>query len=101
MHTVDASGTTKTLQLAALIKPPGASGVINFNALTNAPTAEPTGAIKTLAMKTKSWLWLAWPTYIIIVLMLVSFWLGEREEYQHFFTRHRTKKHRTPAYKRK
>jgi hypothetical protein len=27
-----------------------------------------------------SWLWLAWPAYIALIVMVVSFWLGEREE---------------------
>lgn len=29
----------------------------------------------------KKWLWLAWPTYIVLLLMATSFYLGEREEF--------------------
>lgn len=28
----------------------------------------------------KNWLWVAWPSYILVVLLTVSYWLGEREE---------------------
>jgi hypothetical protein len=28
----------------------------------------------------KSWLWLAWPAYAIVLMLVVSYWLGEREE---------------------
>jgi hypothetical protein len=28
----------------------------------------------------RPWLWLLWPGYAIILLLVVSFWLGEREE---------------------
>jgi hypothetical protein len=26
------------------------------------------------------WLWIAWPAYLIVLIMTLSFWLGEREE---------------------
>jgi hypothetical protein len=32
------------------------------------------------SFKNDSWLWLAWPAYGIILVMTLSFWLGEREE---------------------
>ena len=35
-----------------------------------------------------SWLWVAWPFYIILVLMTMSFWLGEREEFLSLGRRH-------------
>jgi len=27
-----------------------------------------------------NWLWIAWPAYIFVLLMAISYWLGEREE---------------------
>lgn len=35
------------------------------------PTAKPPNA---------SWLWIAWPAYLVLLLMVTSFYLGEREE---------------------
>jgi len=33
-----------------------------------------------LFSKAKQWLWIAWPTYAVVVLMIFSFWLGERQK---------------------
>jgi hypothetical protein len=35
------------------------------------------------------WLWLIWPTYIVVVLMAIGYYLGEREEYQHLMAKRR------------
>jgi hypothetical protein len=43
----------------------------------------------------KHWLWIAWPSYLVVVLMMVSFWLGEREEYQNLLFRKNTRRTRT------
>jgi len=32
------------------------------------------------SLNNSGWLWLAWPAYVIILIMTISFWLGEREE---------------------
>lgn len=31
-------------------------------------------------MSSDKWLWLAWPAYVLMLLLAVSYWLGEREE---------------------
>ncbi|HZL08241.1 MAG TPA: Ig-like domain-containing protein [Candidatus Dormibacteraeota bacterium] len=33
-----------------------------------------------LFSRAKQWLWVAWPTYAVVVLMIFSFWLGERQK---------------------
>ncbi|MCA9325829.1 hypothetical protein KDA23_07290 [Candidatus Saccharibacteria bacterium] len=70
----DARGRTVSLQLAALIKLPGASGTIG--SITN-PTP-PQGSTDNSGIG--RWMWLAWPTYLVVSLMAASFWLGERRE---------------------
>jgi hypothetical protein len=35
------------------------------------------------------WLWLIWPAYVVVVLMAVGYYLGEREEYQHLMAKRR------------
>lgn len=44
------------------------TGVNNIN---NKPTPSLGG---------KNWLWYAWPAYLLILLLVLSYWLGEREE---------------------
>lgn len=41
------------------------------------------------------WIFLAWPTYLILVLMAVSFWLGERQEDYKIFKRRKLRQRRT------
>ncbi len=31
-------------------------------------------------LDSNNWLWLAWPAYVLLLLLVVSYWLGEREE---------------------
>jgi hypothetical protein len=40
------------------------------------------------------WFWLAWPTYLVVVLMALSFWLGERQEYYTIFSRRGARRRR-------
>ncbi len=90
VHSVDAAGQKHIMQLAALIT--GSDGRASFLA----PTAGSSSGSGTLAGKsmgrtgsvvvshatTVKWLLIAWPFYIIVALMTVSFWLGERREYE-------------------
>jgi len=71
----DAHGASTLLQLTAVIKAmslPG--GVISGG------TSSPSGPLSSLTGLQK-WLWLVWPVYGTVVLMVVSFWLGEYQEY--------------------
>lgn len=56
----DADGTVVTMQLLAILKAKGSLSIAS-----------------SLVRDTKNYLWIIWPAYIIILLMLVSFWLGE------------------------
>ncbi len=71
----DARGATTMLQLAAVLN----GGVV----------AAGTGPLRGLTEALRHWLWVVWPAYIAVVLMVVSFWIGEREAYQQFVARRR------------
>lgn len=86
----DTNHQTKVMQLAALIK--DANGNEPF--LTT-PTSKTPPAASSTPKHTeggslfRSALPYLWPAYAILVLMVVSFWLGEVREYQHTRSRHR------------
>jgi hypothetical protein len=40
------------------------------------------------------WLWLIWPAYVVVVLMAIGYYLGEREEYQHLMAKRRVNRGR-------
>ncbi len=67
IRAVDRQGTVAILQLLATVK--GTS--------TGALTAKPN-----ILQDLRQYLWLIWPAYIIVLLMVASFWLGEREAVQ-------------------
>jgi hypothetical protein len=70
----DSAGQTAFLQLMAVVKNKALpTGMATVNG------ASPTG-LRLLLDNTKRWLLIAWPAYTLIVLMTISFWLGEREE---------------------
>ena len=102
VHASDASGGQRVLQLAALIKLPGAAGIVSGNA-GNGSSSIPAAPAKQSGMQaflssTKGWLWLAWPSFIIVLLMMLSFWLGEREEYQAIIKRQQKRHLRRSPY---
>jgi len=77
----DATGATTMIQLVAFIKSANGAGTLFRPDTTITPTsASDTGLLQVFAGSSK-WLLLAWPTYIIISLMALSFWLGERQIY--------------------
>jgi hypothetical protein len=84
----DANGNSHILQLAALIRNPNAANIYSTNYVLPAPTA--TGLIKFFE-SIKTWLWVAWPSLLIVGLMIISFWLGERQEYRDAVFRYRHK----------
>lgn len=66
IRVVDAGGAsnrTAIMQLLAIVKPVGGAAPV--------ATTKPSGI--------EQYLWLVWPTYIAIILMVFSFWLGEME----------------------
>jgi hypothetical protein len=70
----DSSGDTAHLQLIALIKLPGALGTIGS-------IISGRGDPSTISVPDFHWLFVAWPIYTVIALMILSFWLGERREF--------------------
>jgi hypothetical protein len=65
----DANGNSAYLQFFVIVTPQsiGAAG----NIFTKSPPHLSSGL---------NWLWIAWPLYVVILLMAVSYLLGEREE---------------------
>jgi hypothetical protein len=88
IYVTDAKANKRMLQLVALVNTPGPTGM--FTTLGNAiapPTAK--SGISKLFSSTKGWLWLAWPSLIVVMLMLFSFWLGERQELRRLLAKKR------------
>jgi len=67
IEAVDAPGQVATLQLIAPVRNPAYVGSTKMTWSTFFADLRP-------------WLWLLWPGYAIILLMVFSFWLGERQE---------------------
>jgi hypothetical protein len=81
IHAVDSKDKQTYLQIAALIHTPksiGFAGIIKSNP---PPTTTSSKTSKGLFTKVHSLIWIIWPTYGFVLLMVVSFWLGERQEY--------------------
>ncbi len=78
----DANGTESTTQLAAVVRqslPPTAG------------TQQGSGFSQFLGDVSR-YLWVIWPVYLAVVLMVISYWIGEQEAYKRIFTR-RTASH--------
>jgi hypothetical protein len=72
----DSTGSKQTLQLAALIN--NAKGQSPF--ITTPTTSSGAGLGNSSNTHNRDWLILAWPGYITVSLMALSFWLGEKRE---------------------
>lgn len=73
VEAVDSAGSTAFLQLSEVVH--GHSSIPIIGSLNNGgPSTQ--------------WMLLVWSTYCVVLLMVVSFWLGERQEYYNLF-RHR------------
>jgi hypothetical protein len=73
---IDASQRTVMIQLVAFIKKPGDAATKGSILPTQkGPNDRGSGGLSKF-----KWLLYAWPTYAIIVVMVGSFWLGERRE---------------------
>ena len=80
---VDSRGASTMVQLVAAVQGgPVAAGLSGFSAITDT---------------VRRWLWVVWPAYIAVVLMVISFWIGEREAYQRFVARRRASRPRPHA----
>jgi hypothetical protein len=77
---VDAKGVKTTVQLVAIIHAPlNAKTKTPATGGTTGPTSPP-AAISSFFRSVKHYLWVAWPSYLIVVALAFSFWLGEHEE---------------------
>jgi hypothetical protein len=83
IQAVDNNGAKAFLQTAAIVR--GSQ----FGALAGQCAGSPSSqTINTLCgsatlssfSKAKQGMWIVWPAYVVVVLMLFSFWLGERQE---------------------
>lgn len=75
----DAEKQTALLQLSAAVK--GSDSVVGTGSI---------GPIAGILSGLREWLWLVWPVYIFVILMVVSFWIGEQEGYRQLLARRRT-----------
>ena len=76
VYATDSSGGSAMIQLIAYVRDLAAGGT-----LSQSGPFLPSGlsGLEALFDGANRWLWLAWPTYITVTLMVVSFWLGERQ----------------------
>lgn len=75
----DSTGATSVLQLAALVK--GKAGTSVFTPVTTSKTPPSSTNFWSLFSFLPKSLYILWPSFLAVLLMLVSFWLGERQEY--------------------
>lgn len=85
IEAVDSTGRTAYLQVAELVHAQGST--------IGLPVIGDIGANTPPLSQLKQGLWLVWPAYAVASLMVLSFWLGERQEYYNLF-RHRHIRHR-------
>lgn len=81
----DAKGVKTLMQLSVVVKATGAP-VVPGGTVDNSSSGNSTSL--------PTWLKFAWPTYVIVSLMALSFWLGERQEVFTLF--HHGPKRRAP-----
>jgi hypothetical protein len=92
---VDSLGSVADLQLTATI-------VKNSDAADGAGSHNMSGyALFTSINGVEHWVWPFWPVYTALVLMTLSFWLGEREEYHMLVKTIKTAKNTHAAKQRK
>ena len=78
LTSTDTIGQQQIMQLAALITDTNGQAAFLSN---TPPSAGTTSKPVSHLTSTAKWLLLAWPSYTIIVLMTLSFWLGEKREF--------------------
>jgi hypothetical protein len=82
----DFAGRKTFLQLVGIIHSPIVGSAVSG-------TATPTSVSSSVSKAIRHYSWVAWPTYLIIVALVFSFWLGEREEIS-ILARHKRPAHR-------
>lgn len=87
----DKYGQIRLMQLAALIHKPGSGEIIATTQKSDTPTSDL--SFSSTLLNAKKWLLVAWPSFLVVFLMVMTFWLGERQEYQQIYMRVQPKKH--------
>lgn len=87
----DKHGQIRLMQLAALIHKPGSAEIIATTEKSETPTKN-LGFAATL-VQAKKLLFVVWPSFLVVFLMVMTFWLGERQEYQQIYAHNQPKKH--------
>ncbi|HEV2403397.1 MAG TPA: hypothetical protein VGS08_04300 [Candidatus Saccharimonadales bacterium] len=115
IQAMDATGNVTTLQFIAILRNPACgspsstsndfSGKAPASSLNSTQrrlgcqgtvaTASSGGGIGKAFGALRSWLWFIWPGYVVVVLLVFSFWLGERQEFLQLASKARLKRHHT------
>jgi hypothetical protein len=74
----DSKGEKQYLQIAVFIRVPGATSFLATPTFKQPPPS----LFSRFYNSMKGWLILIWPSYLVIVLLVFSFWLGEKEAYR-------------------
>ncbi len=82
---VDSSGEKSTFQIPAVIS----KAIALIHATNNKTLVKAESLPNRINNDLNNWVWITWPTYGILILMMISFWLGEKEEYKIVFNKHR------------
>jgi hypothetical protein len=91
VQAIDAAGQASTLQLPAILRNPA------YHTATAGTTSSGNGIWRVFGA-IRPWLWLLWPGYAIVVLMVFSFWLGEKQEIALLNTKSRSPSKRKPRH---
>lgn len=88
---VDKTGGVRFIQMAARVVRPNSTGNISTtNTNYSLPVVSQTTSTTLFKKSSRDLLWVAWPSFIIVVIMVFSFWLGERQEVRVFSRRNGT-----------
>ena len=95
IQAVDNNGTKAFLQTAAVVRGSQLAALTGQCAASR-PVANAlcSPATPSWLSRVKQWLWIVWPTYAVVVLMIFSFWLGERQEVLVLLNKQRPKRRR-------
>jgi hypothetical protein len=95
VNSTDSAGAQHVVQLAALITdklgnaPFLTSGNIHTPPASSGESQGISQTAQSVSLSNIKWLLLAWPFYLVVILMTVSFWLGEKRELAVVTVRHR------------
>ena len=80
-HVTDVTGTARTIQMTSLVLDSNVAGMRSGTGWDGSRPVLAASEDQNFMLEAKEWLWLAWPSFIIIALMSIAFRLGERQAY--------------------